>query len=65
MKPSRTTVYGVAIVLRPGVTYDEVVAAELKSSQRNNRADLLAYLSEDLGLCDVGDDLNVNLPVPR
>lgn len=60
--PDMHTVYGIEIRLREGVSYDEIVAAvaELPSSHRRMRNDVVAYLSEDLGLCDRVADRNIH-----
>lgn len=65
--PDIHTVYGIEIVLRDGVSYDEIVAAvaELPSSHRRMRNDVVAYLSEDLGLCDRVADRNIHTSFNR
>ena len=59
-RPNVHTVYGVEISLRDGVTYDDVVAAiaDLPMARRRTN-ELIAYLSEDLALCDRVADRNI------
>lgn len=66
-RPDVHTVYGIEIELREGVAYDDIVAAvaELPSSHRRMRNDVVAYLSEDLGLCDRVADRNIHTTANR